>query len=87
MAGDGTDHAAITDNVFVTDGEYPDQIVIGGGSNDVIRHNTFANGARVRIGKVNVSASVAETVTDNVLTGGSICPRASRHPASRSTTT
>ena len=54
MAGDGTDHALITNNVFVTDGEYPDQVVIGGGSNDVIRHNVFANGARVRIGKVNV---------------------------------
>jgi hypothetical protein len=70
MAADGTDHAQITDNVFHTDGEYPDQIVIGGGDSDVIRHNTFANGARARIGRVNVSPSVAETVTDNVLTGG-----------------
>ncbi len=70
MAGDGTDHAVITNNVFDTDGEYPDQIVIGGGSNDLISHNTFAGGARVRIGAVNVSPSVAETVTDNVITGG-----------------
>ncbi len=70
MAGDGTDRLTVTNNVFVTDGEYPDQIVIGGGSSDVIRHNTFANGARVRLGKVNVSDSVAETVTDNVITGG-----------------
>jgi hypothetical protein len=69
MAPDGTDHALITNNVFVTDGEYPDQIVIGGGAGDVIRHNTFAGGAGVRIGAGNVSPSVDETVIDNVVTG------------------
>jgi len=60
----------VTDNVFVTDGEYPQQIVIGGGSGDVITHNTFANNAQVRIGKVNVGASSNETIKDNVITGG-----------------
>jgi hypothetical protein len=44
--------------------------VIGGGSGDVISHNTFSNGASIRIGHVNVGASSNETVTDNVLTGG-----------------
>jgi hypothetical protein len=60
----------LTDNVFVTDGEYPDQVVIGGGSGDVINHNTFANGARIRVGKVNVGFSARETITNNVITGG-----------------
>ena len=62
--------AVTGNNVFVTDGEYPDQVVIGGGSGDVINHNVFANGARIRIGKVNVGASARETVTNNVMTGG-----------------
>ena len=70
MAGDGTDHLTVTNNVFVTDGEYPDQVVIGGGSGDIIRHNTLAGGASVRIGAVNVGPSAGETVADNVLTGG-----------------
>ena len=70
MAGDLIDDATIVNNVFVTDGEYPDQIVIGGGTEDAVRHNTFAGGASVRLGAVNVSPSVGETVTDNVLTGG-----------------
>jgi hypothetical protein len=71
MSGDGNGSPmTLTDNVFVTDGEYPDQVVIGGGSGDVLRHNVFANGARIRIGRVNVSASTNETVVDNVITGG-----------------
>jgi hypothetical protein len=61
----------VTNNVFDTDGEYPDQVVIGGGEHDVISHNTFGHGAKLRIGHVNVSATASnETVTDNVLTGG-----------------
>jgi hypothetical protein len=71
MSGDGNGSPmTVTGNVFVTDGEYPDQIVIGGGSGDVVRHNTLANGARIRVGKVNVGLSTNETLTDNVVTGG-----------------
>ena len=60
----------VRNNVFVTDGEYPQQIVIGGGSGDAIIHNTFANDAQVRIGKINVGSSTNETVKDNIITGG-----------------
>jgi hypothetical protein len=60
----------VTNSVFDTDGEYPWQIVIGGGSHDVISHDTFGHGAMVRIGHVNVGASSSETVSNNVLTGG-----------------
>ena len=62
---------AITNNVFLTDGEYPDQIVQEGGHNDVIRHNTFAGGARIRFGNPNgTGLSSNETVVDNIITGG-----------------
>lgn len=61
----------VTNSVFDTDGEYPDQIVIGGGGNDVISHDTFGHSARVRIGHVNVGATASnETIANNVLTGG-----------------
>lgn len=61
----------VTNTVFDTDGEYPDQIVIGGGEHDVISHDTFGHGARVRIGHVNVGATASnETIANNVLTGG-----------------
>lgn len=61
----------VTNTVFDTDGEYPDQIVIGGGGGDVISHDTFGHGARIRIGHVNVGATAAnETIANNVLTGG-----------------
>ncbi|HEU0251120.1 MAG TPA: hypothetical protein VFR48_10390 [Solirubrobacteraceae bacterium] len=60
----------VTNDVFDTDGEYPWQIVIGGGSHDVISHDTFGHGAMVRIGHVNVGASSSETISNNVLTGG-----------------
>jgi hypothetical protein len=61
----------VTNNVFVTDGEYPDQIVQEGGHNDVINHNTFANGARIRFCNCNgTGLSSNETVTNNILTGG-----------------
>jgi hypothetical protein len=58
-------------NVFVTDGEYPDQIVCGGCNGDTIDHNTFANGARIRMGKINTSSfSASETMTNNIISGG-----------------
>jgi hypothetical protein len=61
----------VTNTVFDTDGEYPDQIVIGGGGHDVINHDTFGHGARLRIGHVNVGATASdETITNNVITGG-----------------
>jgi hypothetical protein len=61
----------LTNNVFVTDGEYPDQVVQAGTNGDVYRHNTFANGARIRLGNPNgcgLSSNV--TIVDNVITGG-----------------
>jgi hypothetical protein len=61
----------VTDNVFDTDGEYPNQIVIGGGGGDVIEHNTFGNGASIRIGSVNVGPTADdETIKNNIITGG-----------------
>jgi hypothetical protein len=70
MSPDGNGHFTVRNNVFVTDGEYPNQIVIGGGNGDVIDHNVFAGGAAVRIGAINVGFSSNETVTNNVLEGG-----------------
>ena len=61
----------LTNNVFVTDGEYPDQVVQAGANGDTISHNTFAGGARIRYGNPNgcgLSSNV--TVTNNVVTGG-----------------
>jgi hypothetical protein len=61
----------LTNNVFVTDGEYPDQLVQEGGHNDVITHNTFANGARIRFCNCNgTGLSSNETVINNIITGG-----------------
>lgn len=61
----------VENNVFDTDGEYPNQIVIGGGGHDFINHNTFGHGASIRIGHVNVGATANnETITNNILTGG-----------------
>lgn len=61
----------VENNVFDTDGEYPNQIVIGGGGHDVFNHNTFGHGASIRIGHVNVGATASnETITNNILTGG-----------------
>ena len=60
----------VTNNVFDTDGEYPNQIVIGGGGGDVIEHNTFGNGASIRIGSVNVGPTADnETIRNNIITG------------------
>jgi hypothetical protein len=60
----------VTNNVFDTDGEYPNQIVIGGGGGDVIEHNTFGNGASIRIGAVNVGPTADdETIRNNIITG------------------
>jgi hypothetical protein len=61
----------LTNNVFVTDGEYPDQVVQAGANGDTISHNTFAGGARIRYGNPNgcgLSSNIA--VTNNILTGG-----------------
>jgi hypothetical protein len=61
----------VTDNVFVTDGEYPDQIVASGSNTGTFNHNTFANGARIRLGNPN-GCGVATNViiTNNILSGG-----------------
>ena len=60
----------VTNNVFVTDGEYPDQIMVGGGKGDVFDHNVFANGADIRFGNPNgCGLNTNATVTNNVMTG------------------
>ncbi|MGE5644762.1 MAG: hypothetical protein ACM336_03115 [Acidobacteriota bacterium] len=61
----------VKDNVFVTDGEYPDQVVQAGSSGDVYSHNTFANGARIRFGNPNgCGLNSNATITNNIITGG-----------------
>lgn len=59
----------VTENVFVTDGEYPDQIVRAGTTGDVFTNNTFANGARMRFGDSLGTVSGA-LVRNNIITGG-----------------
>jgi hypothetical protein len=67
--GNGTP-VSLTNNVFVTDGEYPDQIMISGGRGDVMTHNTFAGGANIRLGNPNgAGLSSNETITDNIISG------------------
>jgi parallel beta-helix repeat protein len=65
------DNILIQNNVLVTDGEYPDQIVIFvcGNKNNVIRHNTLANGANIRFQDDGCGPTVSETAYDNVVTG------------------
>lgn len=72
MSPDGNGSPMIVENnVFDTDGEYPDQIVVGGGERDIINHNTLGHGAHIRIGRLNAEVtSIGETITNNVLTGG-----------------
>ena len=63
----------LTNNVFVTDGEYADQVVQGGSSGDVFSHNTFAGGARIWLGNPNSCSgglNSSGTITDNIVTGG-----------------
>jgi hypothetical protein len=55
----------------VGNGSYPWAIVDGGGRNDVIDHNTFANGWTVEVGQSNAKANASnERVTNNIMTGG-----------------
>lgn len=66
------DNITIEENVFVTDGEYPTQVVmfVCDNKNNVIRHNTFANGASVRFQPDGCGSNVYEKVESNILTGG-----------------
>jgi hypothetical protein len=60
----------VTNNVFVTDGSYPDQIVISGQDGGTFDHNTFHNGARMRFGNPNGCGLVTNvTLTNNIVTG------------------
>jgi hypothetical protein len=60
-----------TNNVFVTDGEYPDQIVQTGPNGGTYSHNTFGNGARMRFGDPNGCGLVTNvTLMNNIVTGG-----------------
>lgn len=68
MLNGGDGPATITNNVFVTDGEYPDQIVRAGTSGDVLTHNTFANGANMRFGD-SLGTVTNALIRDNIITG------------------
>jgi hypothetical protein len=68
MINGGDGPVTITNNVFQTDGEYPDQIVRAGTNGDVITHNTFANGANMRFGDSLGTVSGA-TIRNNIITG------------------
>lgn len=61
----------VTENVFAGTGEYPWGIVDGGGTSDVIRHNTLTGGYAVEVGRSNAgSNSSGETVRDNIVPAG-----------------
>jgi hypothetical protein len=61
----------ITNNVFVGNGGYPWAIVNGGGSDDLISHNTLVGGWTVEIGPSNSGETASnERVLDNVLSDG-----------------
>jgi hypothetical protein len=72
MSPDCNGSASImTDNVFVTDGEYPDQIVQSGSNAGTYNHNTFGNGARMRFGNPNgCGLATNVTLTNNISSGG-----------------
>jgi hypothetical protein len=60
-----------TNNVFVTDGEYPDQIVQSGSNAGTYNHNTFNNGARIRLGNPNACGLATNvTLTNNIISAG-----------------
>jgi parallel beta-helix repeat protein len=65
------DNITIDNNVFMTDGEYADQIVIFacGDKKNVIKHNTLANGSNIHFISDGCGSNVYETVYDNIITG------------------
>lgn len=69
MSPDGNgNNSTVTDNIFVTDGEYPDQIVMSGANAGTYTHNTFVNGARIRAGNVNGQGGVTNMIVrDNIM--------------------
>ena len=70
-AGCNGSQGTYTNNVFVTDGEYPDQIVQTGPNGGTYNHNTFANGASIRFGDPNGCGLVTNvTFTNNIVSGG-----------------
>jgi hypothetical protein len=70
-AGCNGSQGTYTNNVFVTDGEYPDQIVQTGSNGGTYDHNTFANGASIRFGDPNGCGLVTNVAfTNNIVTGG-----------------
>ena len=74
MSPDGNGSpVTITNNVLVSDGNgYPWAIVDGGGTDDVIRHNTIV-GWQISVDRSNQGDwPDNETVTDNVLAGGDV---------------
>jgi hypothetical protein len=70
-AGCNGSNGTYTNNVFVTDGEYPDQIVQTGPNGGTYDHNTFGNGAKIRFGDPNHCGLVTNvTLTNNIMSGG-----------------
>lgn len=58
----------IINNVFHSDGEYRDQVVLGGSDSDLVEHNTFVN-SQPRVGIVNSCGnSLNSTFRNNVFT-------------------
>jgi hypothetical protein len=71
MSGDcNGSNSVVTNNVFVTDGEYPDQVVMSGSNAGTYDHNTFSNGARMRFGKINCQVATNVKLTNNMVSGG-----------------
>jgi hypothetical protein len=70
-AGANGQNGTFEDNVFTTDGEYPDQIVIGGTNCGTFNHNTFDADATIRIGNINALGACTNAVlTNNIIPSG-----------------
>jgi hypothetical protein len=72
QAGCASQADIFTDNIFVSDGEYPDQIVMTGANGGTYNHNTFLNSG-VRFGDPNRCGLVTNAVlTNNIFKGGGL---------------
>jgi len=69
MTDAGDDYVTVTNNVFVCTCIYPHSIVVRGGDNWLIQHNTFAGGGAVRMDNSTGPSPTNNVVRDNVFTG------------------
>jgi hypothetical protein len=69
MTDSGDDYVTVTNNVFVCTCIYPHSIVVRGGDNWLIQHNTFAGGGAVRMDNSTGPNPANNVVRDNVFTG------------------